>query len=89
MPAEKIYHDVTYAKFASVREAAAGWGLAINNTHGEASTAGVTFTWEWLKTKRTLKIAILKGGIFGEDGALLFVDGLLQNVLNAASVHVP
>jgi hypothetical protein len=88
MPAQKVYHDITHAKFAAVREAAAGWGIDINATHGTAKTVGCKFSWEWLKTKKTLKIEILDGGMWGEDAALLFVDGLLQSVLSAVPIEL-
>jgi hypothetical protein len=83
MPAPKIYQDITHAKWMAVKKSALAWGINILDTHGEATTAGVRFSWEWLKTKKTLRILIIDGGPWGDDASQLFVDGLLVAAINA------
>lgn len=82
MPTQKIYSDINYAKWFAIRTTADTYGIHLADTHGQQEAIGARFSWEWLKTKRTLKIEILDGGIWGDENALLFVDGLIQNALS-------
>ena len=79
MPTEKVYTNVTPAKWNRIRDIVYGYGIHLQTFHGTANAYGVTLEWNCDPEAQTLKISILDAGLFFQPtDALNFVDGIIS-----------
>ncbi len=79
MQAEKVYKDVTKERWERIRQAAAGYGIRIEENTGEGEAFMVRLRWCFGPASKSLAIAILDAGMLQPAEALNFVDGIIQS----------